>query len=230
VDQASEAATAPAPKSTEVKHITGWKRLLVLPLALMMRLWLRTLRVDISPEHARIIKESPSPVAFVLWHNRLFFVAEVARRWRSHRKVYGLVSASKDGAWLEAFFEAVGIRAVRGSSSRLGREAATALIDTLRDGNDTGITPDGPRGPCYDFKGGALIVTRRAHAGMILLGMDFHASWRLRSWDRFAIPKPFSKVSLTAEWVKPEELEGDREVIASGLRQRMIASNPDRTP
>ncbi len=165
-------------------------------------------------------------MAITLWHNRLFLGAEIFRRFRTRRPTYALISASKDGAWLEAFFEVVGMRTVRGSSSKLGREAAMALIDVLRRGNDIGITPDGPRGPAYEVKPGGLIVTRRAHAPLLLLGGIFDSAWQLPSWDRFYVPKPFSRVRVIGEWVSHQDL-GDRGDSVEILTARLKRINPD---
>lgn len=209
-----------------VHGIQGWQRMLLLPFGWLVRLWGATLRLETSPETLHWLKKIDEPVAFVLWHNRLFLVSEVFRRYRQRKPVYGLVSASRDGAWLAAFFSLVGIRSVRGSSSRLGREAVTALVDVVRAGNDIGITPDGPRGPLYDFKAGALIVARRAHAPLFLLGASYESAWQLKSWDRFYLPKPFSRVRLQCIRISPEELK-DRDGSAERLRQNLIELSPD---
>jgi lysophospholipid acyltransferase (LPLAT)-like uncharacterized protein len=137
-----------------------------------------------------------------------------------------LISASGDGAWLTAFFSHVGMRAARGSSSRLGREAATALVDAQRAGYDIGITPDGPRGPCYDVKPGVVIVPRRTGAPLLLIGGEFSAAWQLKSWDRFYLPKPFSRVRLRCELMTTDQL-ADRDNALALLRERMAAINPD---
>lgn len=209
-----------------VHGIQGWRRLLLLPFGLLIRLWGATLRLETAPETRRWLEKIDEPVAFVLWHNRLFLVSEVFRRFRQRKPVYGLVSASRDGAWLAAFFSLVGIRSVRGSSSRLGREAVTALVDVVRQGNDIGITPDGPRGPLYDFKAGALIVARRARAPLFLLGATYESAWQLKSWDRFYLPKPFSRVRLQCVRVVPEALK-DRDDSAETIRLQLVALNPD---
>ncbi len=208
-------------------EISGWRRILLWPLGLVVRLWGMSLRFETSPEDLRIYSKKDEPVAMVLWHNRLFLAAEIVRRFRGGRPAYALVSASQDGAWLTAFFSLAGLRTVRGSSSRLGREAATALVDTLRAGHDIGITPDGPRGPCYDVKPGAVIVARRTRAPLLLIGGEFESAWRLRSWDRFYIPKPFSRVCMRSELLLPEQL-ADRDAGLDLLRQRLAALNPDR--
>ncbi len=209
-------------------EITGWRRALLWPLGALLRLWGRSLRFDTTPEDLAAYTKKDQPVAIVLWHNRLFLAAEIVRRYRGGRPAYALVSASQDGAWLSAFFSLVGLATVRGSSSRLGREAATALVDTLRAGHDVGITPDGPRGPCYDLKPGGVIVARRTRAPLLLIGAEFESAWRLRSWDRFYLPRPFSRVRMRCEIIASTEL-ADRDAALDRLRNRLLALNPDAT-
>lgn len=162
----------------------------------------------------------------VLWHNRLFVTPEIFRRHLSHRTIYGLVSASKDGAWLAAFYRLIGIQPVRGSSSNFGREAARQLIEVMRDGHDVGITPDGPRGPLYSVEPGVLVVTRRNRAPMLLIGAEFTRAWRLKSWDRFYLPHPFSRVILRAGFLPAQNADGSK-LTAEDVRSALIAVNPD---
>lgn len=209
--------------------ISGWRRVVLWPLGLLVRLWGMSLRVEQSPADLRNFSKCDEPIALVMWHNRLFLAAEIFRRYRNPDTMYALVSPSRDGAWLTAFFSLIGLRTVRGSSNSLGREAAAALVGILRQGHDVGITPDGPRGPRYEFKPGALIVARRTKTPLLLVGVDFESAWRLnKAWDRFYLPKPFSRVRMRCELVTAEEL-ADREGAAARLQKRLIALNPDRT-
>lgn len=219
-------APAPPPAPPPVHEVSGWRRALLWPAGLLLRLWGRSLRFEVTPEDFARWTKHDEPVAIVLWHNRLFLAAEIVRRFRTGRPAYALVSASQDGAWLSAFFHLVGMRTVRGSSSRLGREAATALVDTLRAGHDVGITPDGPRGPRYEFKPGAIIVARRTRAPLLLVGAEFASAWRLRSWDRFRLPRPFSRVRMRCEIIPAADL-ADRDEALLQVRARLLALNPD---
>lgn len=194
---------------------------------MLMKLWGMSLRFDETPEDIAAYTKHDEPVVMVLWHNRLFLAAEIVRRYRKGRVPYALVSASQDGAWLTAFFALVGLRTVRGSSSRFGREAATELVELLRAGNDIGITPDGPRGPCYEVKPGAIIVPRRTGAPLLLIGGEFSAAWRLGSWDRFYVPRPFSRVRMRCEVITNDQL-ADRDAAAARIQARLLALNPDR--
>ena len=196
------------------------------PLGLLIRGWSRTLRFDISEQDRRTFEKRDVPVVFMLWHNRLFLAPECYRRYRNHRPIYALISASRDGAWLAAFFSLIGMRAVRGSSSRFGREAAGLLVDVLREGRDVGVTPDGPRGPCYDFKPGAVVVAQLAGAPVLLFGAEYHSAWRLRSWDGFYLPVPFSRVRLRCEQAAAG-LATDRDSSAQAIAARLRQINPD---
>jgi len=215
-----------SPPAPTIHEIAGWRRMLLWPFGFLLRLWGKSLRFDATPEDLRNWTKKDEPVAIVLWHNRLFLAAEIVRRFRVGRPAYALVSASEDGAWLTAFFSLAGLRTVRGSSSRLGREAASALVETLRAGHDIGITPDGPRGPCYDLKPGTVIVARRTRVPMLLVGGEFSSAWRLRSWDQFYVPKPFSRVRMRCEMITADQL-ADRNAAMILVRARLLAINPD---
>ncbi|MEY3774162.1 MAG: hypothetical protein RLZZ129_942 [Verrucomicrobiota bacterium] len=211
-----------------MQHISGWRRLALWPFGLLVRIWIRTLRIEVSPEDLRNYVKNDEPVAMVLWHNRLFLAALIYQRFRRGKPMYALVSASKDGAWLDAFFALIGLSTIRGSSHRLGREAATALVEVLRAGYDVGITPDGPKGPLYEFKPGALIVTRRTKTPILLIGAEFENAWRVRrSWDKFYLPKPFSRVRMRCDHIPAAEL-ADRDQATARLQARLLEINPDR--
>ena len=120
----------------------------------------------------------------------------------------------------------VGICPVRGSSSNFGREAAQILIEKMREGHDVGITPDGPRGPMYTVEPGVLVVTRRLQAPMVLIGAEFGPAHRLRSWDRFYLPRPFSTVRMRGLVLPSRSEAGDR-LTAEAVRSALRAINPD---
>lgn len=217
------------PIESHVHGVSLWRRAAVWPFAAIIRLWWMTLRVVIAPEDLRVVSLQGEPTVFILWHNRLFMAAWMIRSYRGGHPLYSLISASSDGAWLTALFSSLGVRAVRGSSSRLGKEAVNDLMEVLRQGFDVGITPDGPRGPMYEMKPGALVVARRGRLRVVLIGADFESSWRMSSWDGFHVPRPFSRVHL--RYVEAD-LDGarDRYEAARELGRRLCEINPDRIP
>jgi lysophospholipid acyltransferase (LPLAT)-like uncharacterized protein len=198
-------------------------------LSFVLRLWWRSVKVEMGPSDLAAVTQRGRPIVFVIWHNRLFMTPDFVRRYRGGHPIYGLVSASKDGDWLAALFASVGLGAIRGSSSRRGREAATLVVDALGSGHDVGITPDGPRGPVYVLKPGALVVGRRTDACVVLVGTDFESAWRVPSWDGFYLPKPFSRIKMRFQVTDVREI-GETEEGCRELARQLSELNPDRIP
>ena len=133
----------------------------------------------------------------ILWHNRLFVVAFLNWYFRRNKKpFYGLISASKDGAWLEAFFRVFGIKSVRGSSSFRGEHALKDLLKAIKRGHPIAITPDGPKGPCYSFKSGFLSLAKLSQVPLMLFSCKCSNAWRINSWDGLFLLKPFSTIEM----------------------------------
>ena len=163
-------------------------------------------------------KKTTEPVTVILWHNRLFLAGEWHQRFRKGRRIYGLISGSRDGAWLETFYQWAGIRAVRGSRNRRGSQATRDLIRKVKDGHDAGITPDGSRGPKYEAKSGGLLVARASRSPVALVSFSYGRAIRLKSWDEFVIPLPFSRIRLRTRILPYEELFKDRDLDQASKR------------
>lgn len=218
----ADSPTTPGPDFFEIR---GWRRLAIWPFTTLVRLWCRSLRMELDAAGQAALRDLPPGAMFILWHNRLFAGAEFHRRFRSrYARVAGLISASKDGAWLAAFFGAFGMMAVRGSSGRRGTEGARELIGILKAGIDAGITVDGSRGPVYEAKEGAMMLARRTRAPLILLTPIYASAWRLKSWDHFFVPRPFSRVRFELETYPEVEAFApglDRKAATAQLTQRL---------
>jgi lysophospholipid acyltransferase (LPLAT)-like uncharacterized protein len=192
-----------------------------------MRLWAGTLRIEASASDLALMRDTSTPTVLLFWHNRLFMAAEVYRRFRRPKPTFGLVSTSKDGAWLAAFFQLSGLGSVRGSSSRRGREAVLNLAVKLAEGNDVAVTPDGPRGPKYSFKPGPAMLIGRTGSRALLFGTSFASAWRLGSWDGFFLPRPFSKVTVCCRQMTASDLPAGFAAAAEVLRVRLTEMNGD---
>ncbi len=192
---------------------TPLTKLLVLPFGMLYRWWTWSIRVRYEKEAgSEEIKNLEEPAIFILWHNRLFFAGEWHMRFRKRRKCYGLISGSRDGAWLEIFYGWAGIRAIRGSRNRRGSQAARDLVRLIKEGNDAGITPDGSRGPKYQAKSGALLIARASRSPVVLLAFSYSRAIRLKSWDQFVIPLPFSMIRVRTKILPYEELFENRDL------------------
>jgi lysophospholipid acyltransferase (LPLAT)-like uncharacterized protein len=86
---------------------------------------------------------------------------------------------------------------MRGSSSRRGAAALVGLRRALREGKDAAITPDGPRGPRYVVQPGVVKLAQASGVKIVPLHVTYGSAWRLRTWDGFVIPKPFSRITVT---------------------------------
>ena len=117
--------------------------------------------------------------------------------------MYGLMSASKDGAWLEALVHWFHVKAIRGSSTWRGSVALKELGIYAHKSCDIVITPDGPKGPRHRCKYGSLKWAFANHFSVICLQINTPHTWELSSWDRFRIPIPFSCLSVKAQQILP---------------------------
>ena len=136
--------------------------------------------------------EREEPVIFVLWHGQILPLLWTHRR----RGIAVIISQHRDGEVIARIASALGFRLVRGSTSR---DAARALLSASREiesGHDLAVTVDGPRGPAGVVAPGALVISQRTGTLMIPTGASASRAWRLRSWDRFMVPKPFARVTV----------------------------------
>jgi lysophospholipid acyltransferase (LPLAT)-like uncharacterized protein len=161
-----------------------------------MRLLAATLRYRVNGGLAELPN---APVIFALWHNRLGLCMKAYEGFvhPNHDKLAALISASKDGALLASILQEFGVDPVRGSSSRRGAQAMLELKSWAERGYNLAVTPDGPRGPCYVVQDG--VVTLAQVTGLPIVPYSCQLSWKIRvkSWDRFQIPLPFSRCEMT---------------------------------
>jgi lysophospholipid acyltransferase (LPLAT)-like uncharacterized protein len=159
----------------------------------LYRLWARTLRLQIEDPHGVIGFVHEQPVIFAIWHNRLLMLPRVFDPTFQSRQSYGLISASRDGDLIANWIERAGYGTIRGSSSRKGVVALRQLVDMLasREGNVL-VTPDGPRGPVYEVSQGIVFLAQKSGAPIVPIHIEYTGCWRLKSWDRFVVPKPFA--------------------------------------
>jgi len=158
----------------------------------LINVLLKTVRIRI--ENSDVIKkldDEKKNYVVAFWHGSMIV------GWYLHRNrnFASLVSRSKDGDVLTAILEKWKFHVVRGSSSKGGHEALDTMIYLTEENYHLAITPDGPTGPIYKMKPGAVITARRSQIPLLLIGIGMKNKWTLRSWDRFEIPKPFSKVA-----------------------------------
>ena len=183
----------------------------------MLQIWARTLRYEVDDRAGVAGKPVTENYIGALWHNRLLIFPLVLRRFLPNRHGAALISASRDGDLLADAIHRFGYDVVRGSSSRLGASAILQLTEALAAGRDVVITPDGPRGPAYELGPGIIFLAQKSGAAVLPMNLEFSHCWRLGSWDRFIVPRPFSKVRVligqryrVGATNTPDEFEAER--------------------
>lgn len=162
----------------------------------MLLAWGRTLRWEIH-DHCGFLSERPSrSLIFALWHNAMFAWPRAYKKYWPERTGAILTSASRDGEVVAGAIEEMGATPVRGSSSRRGAAALIELKHWIQRGYDIAITPDGPRGPSQVLQPGMVKLAQGLGVTILPMRLIYDRPWRLKTWDRFQIPRPFSRVQL----------------------------------
>ena len=177
--------------------IDGWKaRWLIAFGVQLLKLLGRSVRYEIDDRAGIVGQAVDSNYIGSLWHNRLLIFPLVLRRFFPNRRGAALISASRDGELLSDAIHHFDYDVIRGSSSKLGASALLQLTNVLASGGDVVITPDGPRGPAYELGPGIIFLAQKTGKAVLPMNMEYSSCWRVKSWDRFIIPKPFSKVRV----------------------------------
>ncbi len=172
------------------------------------KLLLKTLKVEtefLSPP------EFPCIVAF--WHGRMFLLPFALREFSD--KVAILISRHRDGELIAKIVERLGFKTVRGSTGRGkgGERAFLQMLKLLKKGYCVAITPDGPKGPKEKVKPGVVKLSLTSGVPIYPLTFACSSCFTLNSWDRFKIPKPFSKCKvLLGNPLKPENFSDEEEM------------------
>jgi lysophospholipid acyltransferase (LPLAT)-like uncharacterized protein len=173
-------------------------------LAWLVRAWLCLVRVRVVLHPA--LQSHEGPLVWAFWHGSQMALLSQKRR----RPTAVLVSLSNDGELQSKVMANHGMLVVRGSSSRRGATGLRGLLRHLALGHDVAFAVDGPRGPLHRVKPGVLACG----APIVPVGVIYERAIALRSWDRFQIPLPFSKVVIVAG----EPLQNpDAEILATSI-------------
>jgi lysophospholipid acyltransferase (LPLAT)-like uncharacterized protein len=218
-----------------VPHAPKWhQRLGAMAIFVFARTLLFTVRFHLKTPSEFLAPNAPTPVIFCIWHNRLATCIKVLDQYRrpynSGAGMAALISASKDGAFLARILEWFRVQPVRGSSSRRGAQALLELTTWAERGYDLTITPDGPRGPCYQIQDG--ITSLAQVTGLPIVPVVFNLNWKInvKSWDRFQIPLPFARCEVSAGKpirVPQNATDAERETLRRQLENEMRAITHD---
>lgn len=168
----------------------------------ILRVLFSTIRLKVDDRSGLGTNSIKGPVIICFWHNRILGITVAFLRRYPKRERGGvtvLTSPSKDGEILARVVGGFKMGAVRGSSSRRGSQALRELVTLIEKNGDIAITPDGPRGPRYKLGPGAISLAQLTGAKIVPMHAKFSRCVRMKTWDGFIIPLPFSCISVTVE-------------------------------
>jgi len=197
----------------------------VRPAYWLLCLYAKTLRLRIENDDVFLNHiQKDGKILFASWHQRLFGGFYAPRIFGLPQSI--MISRSRDGDFIAAVVAKMGWRAVRGSSSLGGKEALLQMVRALMDDRMGAHIVDGPLGPPRIIKPGLISLAQRTGAAICPLYISYEHPWIFNSWDRFMLPKPFSRVLLRFEknltFVPPELDERRFEQILKQVETQMI--------
>jgi lysophospholipid acyltransferase (LPLAT)-like uncharacterized protein len=188
----------------------------------------RTARFEVIgwENHEKAAADGGLPI-YVFWHDRIFLTTY----WWRKRRIVVMTSRSFDGEYIARFIQRFGYGAVRGSSTRGGAGAVVEMARLMRAGCTTAFTIDGPKGPRYIAKMGAVLLAKKSGHPIMPVTMALERFWTLPSWDLFQIPKPFTRARV---YVAPPiyvPSDADEEMLAAKRNElQRVLEELNRTP
>jgi lysophospholipid acyltransferase (LPLAT)-like uncharacterized protein len=204
--------------------------LAVVPRVVWVLLWIvsRTWRFEVIAEDGVIpvlFGQKPGPEIYCFWHQCVLPCTVYFR----HSRAVILISKSYDGELITRILKMFGFDAVRGSSSRSAREGLMGLKHVIETGRTAIFTADGPRGPIYQTKMGPIKLAQMTGAPIGSFHLEPERAWVMGSWDRFLVPKPFTRICVSwAQWTRvpaelaPEEFEPKREELNAAIERARL--------
>jgi len=185
-----------------------------------------TLRFEVIAEEGAIPETPPGSGIYCFWHRCTLLCGWYFRKFHSSI----LISRSFDGELIAQTLELLSYNSVRGSSSRGGAAGLLALQSLVERGALVVFTADGPRGPIYQTKIGPVKLAQLTGQAIGSFYLLPERAWVMRSWDRFLIPKPFSRVAVS--WARKvaappadadsETLESTRQELSDALERARV--------
>ena len=191
----------------------------------LIRVWMATVRYRIVNHDTADHPASADRMRFIytFWHETL--LAPVTFRAR----VLVLISQHADGELIACAAQWLGLGVVRGSTTRGGGAALVELWDCSQSAHLV-FHPDGPRGPRRKVQRGVVMIASRTGLPIAPVGVGYSHCWRARSWDRFAVPRPFCRCVLVvapAVTVPPDVDRAGLEPYRGLVEQRMLEATAE---
>lgn len=191
----------------------------------LIRMYAATFRLTVKNEEEWLnFVKNGGRVLLCVWHQQFFSAIRYFQNYRQYAPGL-MISRSADGDLIAGVASRTGWRPARGSSSKGGKTAMKEVIGYL---TETGLAAhilDGPRGPIGKVKPGAISIALAADAAIVPFYTHADRAWYFNSWDRFFIPKPFARVTLTYDSMirlAPPDSETEFEALRQKIETLMI--------
>lgn len=161
----------------------------------------------------------------VCWHGELLMSPQAYRKIHKKHKASAIISSHFDGSLIASTLNMLGIRSLRGSSSKGAKQVLLQAFKSIKSGEEILITPDGPRGPRHHMSDGAIGIALKSKLPIFVMNYKAEKYWQLNSWDKFVIPKPFTKVDFYLQSISLEGMELDeaKEYLLNKMLENTIA-------
>ena len=157
---------------------------------LFISLWTQSLRIRVHGEDVvDSIRKKKQKIVYVFWHGRQFLLV----KYMAHKHICIMSSTSRDGRLQASILSKFGYAIAYGSSHKSPVRALVSMIGNMREGWDAAFAVDGPRGPIYQVKPGAVFLAKKMNA--IIIPLTFSSRWfiKMRAWDQYHLPLPFTR-------------------------------------
>lgn len=186
----------------------------------------KTLKYEIEDwENFEAIEKAGKLPIYTFWHDRIFAGTYFFR----NRGIVIMTSQSFDGEYIARFIQRLGYGAVRGSSTRGAVAALVEMIRAMKNGLPAGFSIDGPKGPRYVAKMGACLLAKKTGNPIMPFVVESQKYWKIGSWDKLQIPKPFSRVKIiiakpiyVSDKISDAELEDSRAELQKSLDELVV--------
>jgi len=189
----------------------------------ILSLLLRSYRVEIiGKEIEDRVRKDYSSFICAFWHQRFLYLLNHFRDCEARV----MISYSRDGEMIAKAVEGFGIIPIRGSSSKGRVSSFREVVEVIKNGGSVGIAPDGPKGPAYRVKLGIIQIAKQAGVPIVPVTVGAEKRWCFNSWDRFIVPKPFSRVCVKYGEPIFVEVNSSNEVLElkrKELEERLLA-------
>jgi lysophospholipid acyltransferase (LPLAT)-like uncharacterized protein len=196
--------------------------------AFLLRLWGGLVRfrhhpalIDWTPHNPKL----EGRYIYAFWHEDILMAAHQYSR----HKLCVLISQHADGRFIAEMCRHIGVQTVAGSTTRGGAMAVRQLLGASKN-RHVCVTPDGPRGPRRHVQPGVVYLAARTGLPIVPVGFGYSRAWRLRSWDRFALPCPSSATTCvcSAPIPVPADLDRDQlETYRARVEDAMLAATAE---